>query len=216
MTDCFWCGFVGLCTNLEHLRCGQRSGPCTRRDGAQQRPAAGGPHGGLPGWRGGSASNPCAGAMQGVANGDGVRLKGNGVPRRYRPVAQTGKKRQQAARGRRQAKPVPQGALSRRASGLVRAQAGWFHAGSVACAILVARAVGMHGGGWVTPCPMRRCLCWPRTNAAQGRQALRPIRVACRAPPWPDGSVAALQCRPAAQISSNGWLLHCTAWAVRL
>lgn len=221
MTDCFWCVFVGLCTNLEHLRHGQRSGPCTRRDGAQQRPAAGGSHGVLSDWRGGSASHPCAGAMQGIANGDGLRLKGNGVPHRYRPVAQTGKKRQQAARGRRQAKPVPQGALSRMAVGLVRRSCGgpgrvvsrWFcrprDSGDPRCGRAQWRAGRLHV----------RCaaVCgWLRSDGAQGRQALRPIRAACRAPPGPGGSVPAQGRWPAAQISSNGWLLHCTAWAVRL
>ena len=219
MTDCFWCGFVDLRTNLEHLRCGQRSGPCKRRDGAQQRPAAGGPHGVLPGWRGGSASNPCAGAMQDIANGDGVRLKGNGVPHRYRPVAQTGKKWQQAARGRWQAKPVPQGALSRRAVGLVRRSCGG--PGRVAGHAVLPPArfwwsalwACMAAGG-AAPCPVRRCL-WlaaHRCSPGSAGTAANP----CHAPPGPGGSDSALQRRQAAQISSNGWLLHCTAWAVRL
>lgn len=179
MTDCFWCGFVDLRTNLEHLRCGQRSGPCKRRDGTQQRPAAGGPHGVLPGWRGGSASNPCAGAMQDIANGDGVRLKGNGVPHWCRPVAQTRNKRQGCGGSRRcrcRIGRCPGGPWAW-SGGLAAAQAGWLF--TLFCRLRDSGGPRC-GRAWRRAGPLHvRCVgvCgWLRTDAAQRRQALRPIR----------------------------------------
>lgn len=175
MTDCFWCVFVGLCTNLEHLRRGQRSGPCTRRDGAQQRPAAGGSHGVLSGWRGGSASHPCAGAMQGIANGDGL-------PYQYSPVAQTGKSgsKRQGGGGRRSRcrRGRGPGRLWAWSGGLAAAQARWFHAVLPPARFWWSALWACMVAGGAAPCPVRYCL-WlaaQRCRAGSAGTAADPCR----------------------------------------
>jgi hypothetical protein len=216
MNDCFWCicGFVHKFGAFE-ARAAKRPARAEMAPSNGQRPVGCMPL--LPGaWRQ-RLKSMCRGDARHrewrwcAPEGEWRAARVQAGRADWQKAAAAAVRRQWRCRCRRGA--VPEGCESGQAV-LRRPRPGGCSRCSADCAILwpALRRAWRRAGRFMSGAPVSVTGCAPMPPSI-GRHC---GQSACRAPPGPGGSVAALQRWPAAQISSNGWLLHCTAWAVRL